>query len=123
MQARTHIDCRFSCQGEIPSMSQPVNLHIFRIAQECLNNAEKYSNAREVSLAVKRDGDKLVFTITDDGKGFDQDSVAYSTTGGTGIGSLQERRDLIRVYYPAELHMHSSPGHGSRFVLELTVVE
>jgi signal transduction histidine kinase len=124
MQSRTHIKCRFECDGVLPAMPQPVNLHIFRIAQECLNNAEKYSNAREVTLSIKRDGEKVLFTINDDGKGFDpNESVIYSVGGGTGIGSLQERRDLIRVYYPAELRMHSSLGHGSRIVLELTVAD
>jgi signal transduction histidine kinase len=124
MAARTHMQCSLICETELPELKQAVNLHVFRIAQECLTNAEKYANAKEIVLAIHRNGDKLRFEITDDGKGFDQrDSGRFTPVGGMGMGSIQERRDLIREFYPAELRIESKPGHGSRVSLELTVPE
>ncbi len=63
-------------------------LHIFRIVQESVNNALKHSAAEEVSVIVREEaeGTKLLFLISDDGKGFSNKEVenAYNELADAG---------------------------------------
>jgi signal transduction histidine kinase len=121
---RTSVDCSFSCNGEIPSLPEPVELHIYRIAQECLNNIEKYSKASMVSLEINSEDGLLRIAVSDNGQGLAQGQTSSDNpleTGGTGMRSMSERAELIRCYFPTKLSVESSPGKGVSVVLELTV--
>jgi signal transduction histidine kinase len=63
---------------------------IFRIIQECLTNVEKHANATACQLVVKQSKDNILFTITDNGKGFDT-SITSLYTNGLGNISMKER--------------------------------
>ena len=53
-------------------LSAGQKLHIFRIVQESITNAVKHSGAEEISvIAREEDGGKLIFIVSDDGRGFD----------------------------------------------------
>lgn len=67
---RTGCYCAFNCRDEMPEFPHEVNLHIYRIVQECFNNIEKYADATKVDLNMIVEGGILCLTITDDGKGF-----------------------------------------------------
>jgi len=60
---------------------------IFRICQEAMNNAAKYSNAHLVSLSLRKEDDKILLTIQDNGQGFNQETV----TKGMGLSTMRER--------------------------------
>jgi len=119
---RTGIDCAFNCDEEIPDLPNAVQLHIYRIVQECLNNIEKYSGASRVALTFQVKDGTLSLTIQDNGRGFSlSDSGSRRTTreGGKGLGSLRERAELIRCFYPARFSVQSEPDRGSRVTLEM----
>jgi signal transduction histidine kinase len=48
---------------------------IFHIAQEALANASKHAAATRVSVGLERDGNQLVFSVRDNGRGFAVDEV------------------------------------------------
>lgn len=121
---QTGADCSFSCDCQLPELSESVQLHIFRIIQECLNNAVKYSDASRIQVRVDRIPGQLSFIIEDNGKGFSQDenSEPQSTKeGGFGLGGMHERIDLIRCFYPARLAIESQPGAGTRASIILAI--
>ncbi|HKH72067.1 MAG TPA: ATP-binding protein [Vicinamibacterales bacterium] len=92
----------------IPSMlPSDVMLCLFRVVQEALQNAIKYSQARDVSVDLRNGRDKLTLTIIDNGVGFDVD-----TAWGNGVGlvSMIERLDAIG----GSLQIDSRPGAGTR---------
>jgi len=122
MSERTGMKVDFVCDVDVPSLPDPVGLHIFRIIQEGINNIEKYSGASAVSLVVDRPKKKaLRFTLSDNGKGMiDGDEEKPRTDGGgMGMGGMRERADLIRCFYPAKLSMESGEGKGVTISLEL----
>jgi len=122
MQARTAMQCRFICEGELPQLPDAVQLHLFRIVQECLNNCEKYSGATEISATLQCSDRRLCLTVTDNGKGFDpEEQTGRTLEGGTGMGSMQERCDLIRIHFPAKLSIDSHAGVGSNICLEISL--
>ncbi len=68
---------------------------IFRIVQEAVNNASKYSKAKQVRIILKSQDNMLNLEIRDDGKGFDYNKIAsvqgYSESKGMGLASMRER--------------------------------
>ena len=64
---------------------------LFRVAQEALTNALRYSAAATVHLILRRTTRHLTLTVRDDGTGFSLTDHG----AGTGLGSMQERMTLI----------------------------
>ena len=97
----------------VPSTLPPdLTLCLFRVVQEALQNALKYSKAYRISVRLNGRPEGLSLTIVDDGVGFD---VEAALGQGLGLISMGERLEAIG----ATLEMHSSPGAGTR--LEVTV--
>ncbi len=121
MAQRTGIDCVLNCDIEMPVMPAAVLLHIYRIIQESLNNAEKYAEPTRVAVTIEMDKEKFVVIIADNGKGFEQSAGSEKSgrEGGYGMGSLKERADLIRCFYPTKFFINSAPGKGSQVRLEI----
>lgn len=64
---------------------------LFRIVQEAVNNALKYSNAQKIVIFVSEKNKKLLLEIRDDGKGFKPESVTH----GFGLQNISDRaRDM-----------------------------
>ena len=68
---RTHqsITCSFQCDEPILMPESDVALNLYRIAQEAVNNAIKYSRARRIAISLDRRGTALRLSIGDDGRG------------------------------------------------------
>lgn len=121
MEQRTGIDCQLFCDIDIPVVPAAVLLHIYRIVQESLNNAEKYAKPDRVTVTLEMESDKFVATVADNGKGFDMEATGDKAgrSGGYGMGSLKERADLIRCFFPTKLLINSTPGKGTKVRLEI----
>jgi signal transduction histidine kinase len=115
--------CKVRACQQLPPIEQAVQLQIYRIAQEVLNNAGKYSGAKIVTLDLTIEKAVLRLSIQDDGKGFDPDEIALKPKkeGGTGLHSLKERLQLIRCFHPAELTIESKPEQGTQVLLEVNL--
>jgi signal transduction histidine kinase len=97
----------------IPATLPPdLTVCVFRVVQEALQNALKYSRARRVSVNMSGGANELVLTIADDGQGFD---VPSAWGKGLGLISMTERLEAIG----GTLEIRSQPGAGTR--LELRV--
>lgn len=70
-----------------------VELNLFRIIQEALNNVEKHARAKSVRLHLAFRNELLVLKIQDDGRGFDAKNSKPARKGrrGTGLANLRER--------------------------------
>ena len=95
-----------------PNLPTDLMLCMFRVAQEALGNAIKYSGGHEVSIHLRGAADALTLTVTDDGSGFDVDRVWGK---GLGLVSMAERVEALG----GTLTVISRPGAGTR--LEVSV--
>jgi PAS domain S-box-containing protein len=79
-------------EPQIP-LSVEQELIIFRIFQEALTNIGKHAQAKRVSIQVREEKGKAVFTIEDDGRGFSLKETLCSTSANKGLGlrSMDER--------------------------------
>jgi signal transduction histidine kinase len=87
--------------------------HLFRIADEALQNVVRHARARHLSLTVAvRDG-RLVLRVADDGVGFD--AQAGANGGHYGLVGMRERAELLG----GALLVHSANGQGT--VVEVSI--
>jgi two-component system NarL family sensor kinase len=82
-----------------------LSIAVYRIAQEWLTNVVKHSSADKVSVELHLEDTKLALDITDNGVGFDPQTV----TKGLGLKGIEERARMIK----ASLTMFSTPGAGA----------
>jgi signal transduction histidine kinase len=91
----------------VPSGLPPdLTLCLFRVAQEALQNAIKYSKARQLTVHLDGAPDQIALTIVDDGVGFDVDAAWGK---GLGLVSMSERLEAIG----GQLDIRSKPGAGT----------
>ena len=90
------------------SVHPDVALCLFRIVQEGLRNLKKHSGASKAQVSLRRAGDKLVVSVSDEGAGFDLRQLGARE--GLGIRSMQERAHVLG----GRFEIHSEPGKGTR---------
>ena len=93
-----------------PVLPHDLELCLFRIAQEALNNVVKHSGASEVQVTVRKTESGLVLRITDFGRGFDQGKAGAQD--GLGLASMRERLRLVE----GELTVDSRLGQGTTII-------
>jgi signal transduction histidine kinase len=106
-----HVDANFSDR-----LSPAVEIALYRVVQEALNNAVKHSNASSVSIIANREGDALHCSILDNGVGFDVQALRKrEQKRGLGLTAMQERMNAVG----AAVQIESVPGHGTKLLITL----
>ena len=118
---RSGMYCESHCPTPIMNLSQPVQLHIFRIIQEWIGVIEKFARASKVVVKFEQSANGVLkIIVTDNGKGSNKAGLADPRTKGIkGLQNLQERIELIRCYYETKFDLDCQPG-ASRLELEIT---
>lgn len=88
-----------------------VCLHIKRIAQEFVRNAQKYSGAFEIKIQLTKKDDHVEISLSDNGKGFQ----LTETSLGNGIVNIKYRLDRINADYTFE----STVGKGTNLIFKI----
>jgi two-component system sensor histidine kinase DegS len=84
--------------GFISRLEGKIENNLYRIAQEAVNNAIKYAEAREVKIILSHNSRYLNLEIIDDGKGFDikkLEEKGHLSASGRGIFNIRERANFI----------------------------
>jgi PAS domain S-box-containing protein len=90
-------------------LPEPVDLALFRIAQEALNNVAKHSRAQEAKVTLSRETARVTLTIEDDGQGFDPEMLrTIQPSAGWGLLFMQERAESVG----ARFNLHAAVGKG-----------
>jgi two-component system sensor histidine kinase UhpB len=118
---RLHVD--FHCSGKERRLPREVELALYRIAQEALNNVVRHAKAKHADLQIafdQRSGamDKEIkLEVVDDGIGFSvpKSPTDFAPSGHFGLLGIRERADLIG----AKLEVESEEVHGTRVTVHL----
>ena len=78
-QMRTGILCQVKCPQECIPLTHNQGTSVFRIVQEALTNVLRHSSATRVDINIEHQGEDVVLSITDNGKGVTQRRSAHST--------------------------------------------
>lgn len=114
-------------------LSPDIEIALFRVMQEAINNIARHSAARNVEIKLDLDENTAIVSIKDDGIGFDlselsvisnkemerPDSLLSDSARGLGIIGMQERIELLG----GELDINTAPGSGTRIQIYVPVRE
>jgi two-component system nitrate/nitrite sensor histidine kinase NarX len=105
MSSRARIAIQLNAQGE-RKLPPDVQVGLYRIAQEALNNVVKHAHASQAVVTLRL-GEVVRLAIADDGAGFDPGAV---TADHLGLRIMRERAEAIG----ARLSVYSEPGEGTQ---------
>ena len=94
-----------------------IELTLYRIIQESLNNIMQHAEASEAMIEIYNRSKSIYMTISDNGKGFDIDGIFSKSVSGNGNG-------LVNIRYRAEIldgqcNIESSKGNGTEIHIEI----
>jgi signal transduction histidine kinase len=104
---RVKID--FTDQDISRTMPPKISLCLFRVLQEALHNAVRYSGVRHFAVQLRGTSDAVQLTVRDAGTGFDPETAQGR---GLGLTSMKERLKLAG----GELSIQSEPTRGTTIV-------
>jgi signal transduction histidine kinase len=107
--SRTHdlvVDVH-STGPRLPRLPESLEIALYRMAQEALNNALKHAAPKAVSVLLHRNRSEVRLVIEDDGKGFN--ASASASPGRLGLVGMRERAHLVG----GSMTVESSPGNGT----------
>jgi signal transduction histidine kinase len=100
------IECRFECAAPVSVRDNVAATHLYRIAQEAINNTVKHGKAKRVTISLKPNGEQITLTVTDDGAGFSNETKKNS---GMGLHIMKYRAGVLN----APLEIRSAEGAGT----------
>lgn len=107
------IPCRFSCSGDAEIDDPATATHLYRIAQEAMNNAIKHSAARNLSIELRANDREIDMVVADDGMGMVQEAPQKQNR--MGLMTMDFRAQLIG----GRLTMATREGQGTRITITL----
>jgi signal transduction histidine kinase len=99
------IRCNFECPVPVFLPDDATTGHLYRIAQEAVNNALKHSGAGRIIIRLRTVAGRIELQITDDGAGLPE---PQPSSGGVGLGLMRHRAEVIG----AGLRIESRPRGG-----------
>lgn len=98
--------------GGSQPLSPRVEIGLYRLAQEAMNNACQHAQASQIVVKLVATPQLVTLTVEDDGRGFE---LADVPDGRFGLVGLNERVKLLN----GRFHIESTPGKGTRVEAEL----
>lgn len=120
LEERKILKTDFQVNGKERALEKHVEVTLFRIIQEGLNNIHRHAGVSEGRLRLLFSSNDLSILISDEGRGFDMaetEEMRKSSTGNGhfGILGMEERAKLIG----ASLNVISNPGEGTKIHVKL----
>lgn len=96
---------------ELPEVSQPLTITLFRVAQEGVNNIIRHSGAKSVNISIGTQGNDVYLRLQDDGHGFNPQEIGHAEIDMQhwGLIGIQERIELVG----GKMSIASDPDHGT----------
>ena len=117
VQSRTNlkVECRItSPKRRLPSV---IELHLFRIIQEAINNITKHARAKLIKLQIQVRSDLVLLKIQDDGQGFDPIAVEAGKKIRHGLGLTNIRERTLAMNGDCEIK--SQPKRGTTILVRV----
>lgn len=80
---------------EFPRQGQKLELTLYRIMQELVNNAIKHANCTKIDISLEIDEEIIGLRVTDNGVGFDPEKIKESNLAGLGLLGIESRLAIV----------------------------
>jgi signal transduction histidine kinase len=120
MSQANQLEINLQKRGPERRLPGEVELVLYRIAQEALNNIVRHSKARKASLCITFNDDETKLEVSDNGIGFQVPAspADFAPSGHFGLLGMRERADLIG----AKLEIWSQTDKGTRLSVHMPVL-
>jgi len=112
-ESRTGIQCSVTLPPEPLMLDKDRSTAIFRIFQESLTNVARHAHATRVEARLRRENNRIIFQVSDNGAGFDPEVAKASKS--LGLVGMQERALLLNGEFKTE----GVPGSGTTMTLTI----
>jgi signal transduction histidine kinase len=109
------VTVKYQSLGMETRLDKSIEIIIFRIVQESLNNIMKHAAASEAFVQIIRDENRLNIVVEDNGKGFDTGLIENNI--GAGLSNVRSRVDYLK----GQLDVHSEVGKGTLINIEFNI--
>ncbi|WP_309089002.1 histidine kinase [Domibacillus sp.] len=106
----------FSNIGLEKRLPSNMEVALFRLIQESVQNALKHANATEIQVKLEIKKEQVLAVVKDNGKGFD---VNKKKSGSFGIMGMKERIDLL----DGDITIRSKPAEGTVVLISVPIIE
>ena len=113
--SKARLTVRFNVRRNL--LSENAAHAVLRIVRELTLNAIRHGNASVVKIAGSTENGRLLFSVSDDGCGFDADAAPGIPQGHFGISGIRERVEQLGGVFT----LSSRPGHGTVGRVELPI--
>lgn len=103
---------KFNCTNPLQIINNSLEISIFRIIQEFINNSIKHSEATEVIIDLVNNKENIILTLKDNGKGFNINELEL--TKGHGLKNIKNRIESFK----GKLKINSSAAEGTAFDID-----
>lgn len=118
---QTDIETEFVLLGKEVRLDNQVEMAIFRIIQEALNNCRKHSQASVIKVTLEYSSRYISAEVKDDGVGFRVSDIQNKLRSGKHYGmlSMQSRTNALR----GTIQLTSEPGEGTRVLVRIPLFD
>jgi signal transduction histidine kinase len=113
----------FEAEGELPQVSLPVKIALYRLLQEALSNVYRHAEVKRVKVRLSGLDGRIRLEVVDAGRGFNPPPLvgpeATEREEHIGLRGMRERAALVG----GSLSIASAPGAGTRVVVEMPAGE
>jgi signal transduction histidine kinase len=113
IKSSTNIEIVCQQFGVKRELDSTLEVFIFRIIQELVNNAVKHAHASRIIVQLNMDTNNIGITVEDNGTGFNK--AILSTTQGSGMSNINYRVQ----YFNGTVDIVTSPGNGTSVNIDL----
>lgn len=111
LQKSGKYDTSLKAAEGLPALGSEKPIILFRMIQEMINNIIKHANADKIAIEAKKENDRLIISLSDNGRGFDTKLASQ----GAGLRNLENRAKMIG----ADLYIRSESGSGTTITIAL----
>jgi len=118
---RTNVKVNFQAHGIADRLASNLEISLYRIVQESLNNVSKHAEATEVNLQIIRHSNGIRLVIEDNGRGIttQPDIIRATSQGGMGLAGMRERASS----FGGSLTIDSTPNNGTLIAVEVPLIK
>lgn len=109
----TNLNCVVKMEGESVRLPGQVEVSIYRLVQEALQNVYHHAAAQQVEVKICFTAQELQLSIRDDGIGFDLNAVEQINSRHFGLITMRERAKSLN----GRLNIETQPGYGTQITL------
>jgi len=109
------VDLDLTCGEE--RLAENMEIMIFRVIQEMLNNTIKHAKASRISLYITRGDEEILIDYKDDGIGFDEDKLPFGKN--LGVSGIRSRIE----YLGGKLELQSEKEKGTKYSISIPISE